>query len=69
MSVIVDKQGMLFDDYEKTNNVLLEEEIYQQINLIKLEDLNVLSLKEIRKRLDKKLLDQEMLRNIQALNL
>jgi len=32
----------------------LEEEIYQQMNLIKLEDLNVLPLEEIRKKLDKK---------------
>ena len=38
MSVIVDKQGILFDDYEETSNALLEEEIYQQMNLIKLED-------------------------------
>ena len=59
MSVIVDKQGMLSDDYEETNNALLKEEIYQQMNLIKLEDLNVLPLEEIRKRLDKKLLDEE----------
>ena len=28
MSVIVDKQVMLSDDYEETNNALLEEEIY-----------------------------------------
>jgi len=50
---------MLCDDYEETNNALLEEGIYQQMNLIKLEDLNVLPLEEIRKRLDKKLLDEE----------
>ena len=35
MSVIVDKQVILFDDYEDTNNAQLEEEIYQQMNLIK----------------------------------
>jgi len=58
MSVIVDKQGKDYD-YEETNNARLEEEIYQQMNLIKLEDLNVLPLEEIRKRLDKKLLDEE----------
>ena len=28
MSVIVDKQGTLSDDYEETKNALLEEEIY-----------------------------------------
>ena len=39
MSVIVDKQGILSDDYEDTNNAQVEEEIYQQMNLIKLEDL------------------------------
>jgi len=49
MSVIVDKQGILSDDYEETNNTQLEEEIYQQMNLIKLEDLNVLPLEEISK--------------------
>ena len=54
MSVIADKQGILSDEYEEPNNAQLEEEIYQQINLIKLEDLNVLPLEEIRKKLDKK---------------
>jgi len=53
MSVIVDKQGILSDDYE-TNNAQIEEEGYQQINLIKLEDLNTLPLEEIRKKLDKR---------------
>ena len=50
MSVIVDKQGILSDDYEETDNAQLEEKIYQQMNLIKLEDLNVLPLEEIRKK-------------------
>jgi len=54
MSVIVDKQGILSDGYEESNNAQLEEEIYQQMNLIKLEDLKVLPLEEIRKKLDKK---------------
>ena len=45
MSVIVDKQGILSEDYEETR----EEEIYQQMNLIKLEDLSVLPLEEIGK--------------------
>ena len=54
MSVIVDKQGILSDDYEETNNAQLEEEIYQQMNLIKLEELSVLPFEEIRKKLDKK---------------
>jgi len=53
MSVIVDKQGILSDDYE-TNNAHIEEEGYQQINLIKLEDRNTLPLEEIRKKLDKR---------------
>ena len=43
----------------KKRNTQLEEEIYQQMNLIKLEDLNVLSLEEIRKKLDKNLLEEE----------
>ena len=54
MSVIVDKQGILSDDYEETNKAQLEEEIYQQMNLIKLKDLNVLPLAKIRQKLDKK---------------
>ena len=54
MGVISDKYGVLSDDNEKTNNVQLEEEIYHQINLVKLEDLNVLPLEEVRRKLDKK---------------
>jgi len=54
MSLIIDKQGILSDKYEETNNAKLEEEIYQLMNLIKLEDLNVLPLEEIMKKLDKK---------------
>ena len=44
----------LFDDNKETNNVQLEEEIYQQMNLIKLRDLNVLPLKDIKRKLNKK---------------
>jgi len=54
MNVIVDKQGILSEDYEDTNNAQLDEEIYQQMNLINSKDLNVLPLEEIRKKLDKK---------------
>ena len=54
MRVISDKYNVLSDDNEKTNNVQLEEEIYQQMNLIKLRDLNILPLEEIRRKLDKK---------------
>jgi len=54
MSVIVDKQGILLDGYEESNNAQLEEEMYQRMNLIKLEALNVLPLEEIRKKLAKK---------------
>ena len=54
MSVIVNKQGILSDDYEETNNTQIKEQIYQQMNLIKLEHLNVLPLEEIRKKQDKK---------------
>ena len=53
MSFIVDKQGILCDDYEEVNNIQWEEEIYQQMNLIKLEDLNILLLEEIRRKLNK----------------
>ena len=54
MGVISDKHGMLYDDNEEANDIQLEEEIYQQMNLVKLEDLNVLSLEEVRRKLDKK---------------
>ena len=36
------------EDNEETNDVQLEEKIYQQINLIKSEHLNVVPLKEIK---------------------
>ena len=39
---LVNKYDVLSNDNEAKNNILLEEEIYQQMNLIKLEDLNVL---------------------------
>jgi len=54
MSAISDKHDFLCDDSEETNNIQLEEEIYQQMNLIKLRDLNVLPLEEIKRKLDKK---------------
>ena len=55
MSSISDKHNILSDNNEETNNVQSEEEIYQQMNLIKLDDLNALPLEEIRKQLDKKI--------------
>ena len=54
MSIISDKYDIFSYDNEETNNVQLKEEIYQQMNLIKLEDLNILPLEEIRRKLDKK---------------
>ena len=54
MSAISDKYDVLSDDNEETNNIQLEEEIYQQMNLIKLDDLNALPLEEIKQKLDKK---------------
>jgi len=54
MSTISDKYDILSNDNKETNNVQLEEEIYQQMNLIKLDDLNVLPLEEIKRKLDKK---------------
>ena len=54
MRAIGDKNDVLSDENKETNNAQLEEEIYQQMNLIKLDDLNALSLQEIRRRLDKK---------------
>jgi len=52
MSAISDKNDVLSYKDKETNNVHLEEEIYQQINLIKLDDLNALPLEEIRIKLD-----------------
>ena len=42
MSAISDKYDVLSDNNEETNNVQLKEEIYQQMNLIKLNDLNAI---------------------------
>jgi len=53
-SAISDKYDVLSDDNEETNNVQLEVEMYQQMNLIKLDDLNALPLEEIKQKLDKK---------------
>ena len=53
MGAISDKHDLLSDDNEETNNGQLEEEIYQQMNLIELRDLNVSPLEEIRRKLDK----------------
>ena len=47
MGTTNDKCEILSEDNKETNNVQLEEKIYQQMNLIKLEDLNVVPLKEI----------------------
>ena len=55
MSAISNKHDVLSDENEETNNVELEEEIYQQMNLLKLDDLNALPLEEIRRKLDKKI--------------
>jgi len=54
MRTISNKHDVLLDDNEETNNIQLKEEIYQQMNLIKLDDLNALPLKEIKRKLDKK---------------
>jgi len=51
---IIDKEDILANGTEETITIQLEEETYQQINLIKLEDLNLVHLEEIRKELDKK---------------
>jgi len=53
MGTISNKNNALYDDNEETNNVQLEKKIYQQMNLIKLEDLNVLPLEEVIRKLDK----------------
>ena len=55
MGTIVEKQDVLFEVNEQTKNVPLEEEIYQQLNLTKLENLNVVPLEEIRRKQDKNL--------------
>ena len=52
MGTILDKQEVLSDDNEETNNVQLE--IYQKMNLIKRQDLDAIPLKEVRRKLEKK---------------
>ena len=54
MDAISDKYDALSYNNEETNNVQLEEEIYQHMNLIKIEDLNIVLLEEIKRKLDKK---------------
>ena len=54
IGAMVNKQDILSNDNEETNDVQLEEEMYQQMNLIKLEDLNIIHLQEVRRQLDKK---------------
>ena len=55
MSNNSEKHDALSDNIEETNHVQLEEEIYQQMNLLKLDDLNELPLEEVRGKLDKKI--------------
>jgi len=54
MGTTSDKHDVSSNDNKKTSYIHLEEDIYQQMNLIKLEDLNVLPLEEIRRKLDQK---------------
>ena len=51
----MDKQEVIPENNEETNNVQIEEDMYQQIGLIRLEDLDVISLEEIRRKLEKNL--------------
>ena len=53
ISAIIGKQEVPSDDNEEINNVQLEREIYQQMNLIKLEDLN--GLEKTTRKMDKKI--------------
>jgi len=52
MSTISEKYEILLDDNKETNNVQLEQEIYQQINLIKLDDFDALPLEEMGEEID-----------------
>jgi len=54
MGTIVERQDASPDNNEETNNVPLEEEMHQQMNLIKLEDLNIVLLEEIRRKMNLK---------------
>ena len=53
MGTIIDKQEILSDNNEETYNIQLEEEIHQQMNLVKLKDLDAIPL-EVKQKLDKK---------------
>ena len=55
MGTIVYKQEVLSNDNEETSIVQLKEEIYQHMNLLKLEDLSIVPLEEIKRKLDKKI--------------
>ena len=56
MGATVDKtRSILGDNNEETNNLQIEEEIYLQINLIKLENLDAILLEEVIRKLDQKI--------------
>jgi len=48
------KHEVLLDNSKETNYVLLRGKICQQINLIRLENLNVLQVEESKRKVDKK---------------
>ena len=52
IGIIVDKKQVLYDDNEETNNFLSEKEIYQEMKLINLEDLDAIHLEEIKRKVD-----------------
>jgi len=54
MGAIADRQEVLSNDNEEINNTQLKEEIHEEVNLIKLMDLDDIPLEEIRRKLNKK---------------
>ena len=67
IGAISDKYDVLSNDNEKTNNVWLEEEICEQMNPIKVEDLDAISLEEVREKWIKKY--EKMVTKVKLMNL
>jgi len=67
MGAIADKQEVLSYDNEETNNIWLEEEICEQMNPIKVEDLDAISLEEVREKWIKKY--EKMVTKVKLMNL
>ena len=55
MKVITEKEDILDHEFEENNYVTIEDDLYHQMGLIKLDDLECLPLEIIQQKIDKKL--------------